>query len=104
MKKEKSNPNYHMGKQTGYELINGEYHIAPTYQERFSHLTMKQVAIQTLVNSVMDHASQDLQEIIKQQQKVWEDLAEDIGIDIKLKWVYNGSVLKLENPPKAENH
>jgi len=95
MKKEKVNPNRHMGKYTGYELINGEYHLAPVYQERFGRLIAREYGIKTLVNSINEYFAGDLAEIGKQSQQIYKDIAEDIGIDIVNEvWNYNGGILK----------
>ena len=46
--KEKVNPNHHMGKQTGYELVDGIYHVAPVYQQQFDAFASKQSGIEKM--------------------------------------------------------
>ncbi len=99
MKKERENPNYHMGKQTGYELINGEYHIAPVYWESFDRLAQQTDGIDMMLKVVTRHASDDLAMIAKQRVELWKRLVEDIGIEMGAGWVYqNGVVKKIEVP------
>ena len=57
--KEKVNPNHHMGKQTGYELIDGVYHIAPMYQEQFAKIAYQKDGIEQMVAMVTKHAAAD---------------------------------------------
>jgi hypothetical protein len=92
--KEKVNPNHQKGKVTGYELINGEYHIAPLYQQQFDFLNSKEYGIKTVINGVVDHFAEDLAAIAKQRHEVFVELADDIGISLNDGWVYNSGILK----------
>ncbi len=93
MKKEKENHNHHMGKQSGYELINGEYHIAPMYVAQFDALEDRAIGIKHMLEIVATHASEDLEQIRKQQRRVWETLADDLGIDLSKGWKYKNCVV-----------
>lgn len=97
MKKTENNPNYHMGKQTGYYLINGEYKIAPLYQEQLEHMASKELGIKRMLDAVTTHASEDFEALVKVQKKIWGELQDDIGLDANTQWVYkNGIVRKME--------
>ena len=99
--KEKENPNHHRGKRTGYELINGEYHIAPLYWQQFEALNHKANGIQIMLHIVTSHASNDLEEMSKIRQGIFEDVADDLGIDLKEGWTYSNCILK-RITPKSE--
>jgi hypothetical protein len=101
-KTKNENPNHHMGKRTGYDLINGEYHIAPSYIEQFNALYFKEAGIKAMLNAVADHVSEDLKNTAEVRQKIFNDLSEDIGIDLKQQWEYYGNgVLKLREEKKT---
>lgn len=86
---------HHMGKETGYDLVNGEYSIAPLYCQQFDYLTNKEAGIKEMLNTVADHVAKDLEDIIKKKQEVWRKLSEDIGLDFKNKnWVYHNGIVK----------
>ncbi|MCK9435728.1 MAG: hypothetical protein M0Q12_00805 [Synergistaceae bacterium] len=102
VKKEPENPNYHMGKRTGYELINGEYHIAPLYTQQFEELTTKQKGIETMLAMVTNNVSQQLEQIHIAAQRIWEELSNDIGIDRKEGFVYLNGIVKKQEKPGAE--
>ena len=95
--KEKINPNHHMGKQTGYDLIDGVYHIAPLYQNQFVEIEHKKRGIEQMVTMVTHHASEELTELSKANQEVWKRLSEDLELDIAKSWSYsNGTIRELE--------
>jgi len=101
MAKEKENPNHRMGKTTGYDLINGDYHIAPLYQERFAQIALKRQGIREMLDIVTEHAAKDLELLGEETQKLWQELAEDIGIKINGGWIYtDGIVSKKESGVK----
>lgn len=93
MKKEQENPNNHMGKKTGYTLIDGVYHIAPVYQEQFDFITHKKVGIDQMLAMVTMHAAQDLTELTKQSEAIWKVLADDIGLPKDKIWQYLNGVV-----------
>lgn len=93
MKKSEGNTNHHMGKITGYELIDGEYHIAPLYRERFAKIALKRQGLREMLNMVTKHTAVDLEILIEEAQIVWDDLADDIGINLSDGWEYlNGKI------------
>ncbi len=94
-----NNPNFHNGKNTGYEIdAEGNYHIAPLYQQQFDALENEAAGIKAMLASVTEHASQDLAKIAGQTRKLWIIMADDLGIDLSKKncTYYNG-VLKVTN-------
>ena len=93
-KKNKENPNHFMGKQTGYELVDGKYHIAPLHSGQFDYLADKEAGIKSMLNAVADHVAKDLEEITKARREVWKRLAEDIGLDMQKNWVYRNGVVE----------
>ncbi len=95
------NPNYHMGKYTGYQLINGEYHIAPMYQGRFEALRERELGIRRMLDAVTGHAAAELAEIAKSEVNLWRDLGKEKGLDLanNYKYIYSkGIVHKIEEP------
>ena len=92
--------NHLMGKETGYEIINGEYHIAPKYWEQFDELKHKEIGIRRMLEMVTDHASEDLKVISEQRQKVFKTISEDIGIDLSQPWYFLNGVLKINSENK----
>jgi ADP-dependent phosphofructokinase/glucokinase len=91
--KEKVNPNHHQGKITGYELINGEYHIAPHYWEQFEELNHKVSGIKAMLDIVTSHASGDLTQISKIRREIFVEIADDIGINLDDGWSYQNGIL-----------
>jgi hypothetical protein len=103
MKKEKINPNHHMGQQTGYTMIDGVYHIAPTYTEQFDKMRDKELGIQIIVNTTTSYFAGELAKVAETKRLVWKQLQEDIGLDPLVNWEYsNGTVTKLTQEPKKE--
>lgn len=106
MVKEKENPNHYQGKETGYELINGEYHIAPLYCIQFAELAQQTEGIKLMLEIVTSYAAADLQQISKAKNELWKRLGEDIGIDITSGWSYGNGIVKSltkDKKPEAEN-
>jgi hypothetical protein len=97
MANKNTDPNHRMGKTTGYDLINGEYHIAPLYQEQFNALLHEKGGIEDMLSAVTKHAQKDYEDISKREETLWERLAEDIGLDIHAGWTYRRGIVK----PKA---
>jgi hypothetical protein len=89
MKKEQQDPNHHMGKQTGYTLNDGIYHVAPLYSEQFEKIREQEAGISEMLNIVTKHASDDLAALAKQGKEVWGRLYEDIGLDPTKKWQWS---------------
>ena len=103
MAKEKISPNHHMGNATGYELIDGEYHIAPVYQLAFRELAEKRIAIEELLQIVSKHAIADLEQIVKAKDKLWDRISGDVGLDCNVQWEYrDGIIKKSEKKPEPE--
>lgn len=100
----KKNKKHHMGKRTGYDLINEEYHIAPLYLEQFNELNQKTEGIKAMLDIVTSHASKDLEEISKIRGKIFEGIADDIGIDLKEGWTYCNGILKRVEDGKEAKH
>lgn len=94
MAKEKGDPNYRMGKETGYHFIKGEYRIAPIYCDQFEELYRKRTSIAQLVNMVHEHAAKDLEQILKSERELWDRISEDIGVEFSDGWVYTRGIVK----------
>jgi hypothetical protein len=95
MKREKSN--HHMGKYTGYVLVDGIYYIAPTYQDRFQEIEHKKYGIEQMVAMVTKHAADDLTALSKINNSIWDELRDDLGLDPNKKWLYiNGTIKERE--------
>lgn len=94
MTKEKIDTNHHMGKRTGYELINGEYHIAPTYWQQFDFLAFREAGIKKILEIITDHFADDLKNIKEAEHKIFIELADDLGIELADGWTYSNGVLK----------
>jgi len=81
--------NHHTGKRTGYELIDGVYHTAPIYHNQFMEITHRRDALDEMLNMVTAHVAKDLEDIRKTSHKIWEDIADDIGLDKSKNWLYH---------------
>lgn len=91
--KKKVDPNYHSGKTTGYHLVNGKYHVAPTYIDRFDKLQHAAKGIDMMLKIVTSHASEDLESIAKVRAGLWKEIYDDIGLDEGTMWVYRNGVI-----------
>ena len=88
-KKVKEDPNHHQGKATGYELIDGVYHIAPIYIEQFNQLDDQSRAINQLLRSVNEFAMSFNQEHSRKTRELWATVYEDLGLDGKKRYRYS---------------
>ena len=98
MTKKKEDTTYHMGKRTGYSLIDGRYHIAPAYTIQFEDLRKQRAGIDEMLCIVTSHAAKTLEVIAGQDKKLWDEIIDDIGLDINVEWVYyhSGVIKKRE--------
>jgi len=94
MAKERVDPNHHEGKKTGYELIDGVYHIAPLYTKQFDDLALQRNGVDEMLCSVTSHASKALEVIARRQKQLFEDVMDDIGIDQTTVWGYQNGTLR----------
>ncbi len=95
--KEKENPYHHMGNQTGYDLINGEYHIAPLYVQQFDNLACEATGIRVMLEMVTTHAAHDLKTLSEVRMRLWKELEDDLGIDTTTgTWSYQRGVVRQE--------
>ena len=102
--KEKANPNYHEGKRTGYNLINGEYHIAPCYIEQFARLSTREEGLRKVIEIMTAHFAQDMTDIARIRRKIWAELEDDLGLDKKVNYNYsNGIVRRADAEPNEAN-
>jgi len=87
-----------VGKHTGYELIDGEYHIATYYIEKFSHLELKKYSLSEMLRLIGKHVAEDLEVIRKGEIKLFDDVKDDLGLDPSGRWIYsNGKVYQEAN-------
>ena len=105
MKKEIKDANHHMGKQTGYTLIDGAYHVAPMYQQDFAKFKDKYVAISEYIKAVTTHVMSLNEEIARQERETWKLISEDLGLDTNKQWQYNfdTETITEQKPPKEAN-
>lgn len=97
MVKRKDSPNHHKGKRTDYELIDGVYHIAPLYQERFDTVNLRKAGIEAMLAAVTKEATKSLEELAKVTSQIWADICDDIGLEKTTPWKFtNGTVSKIE--------
>ncbi len=87
--KEKISPNHRMGKYTGYELVRGEYHIAPTYTDSFTRLSDRRISTDTFMQSIVKYVTEINKGIACEQRKLWEQIYEDLGLDRTKRWTFN---------------
>ena len=85
---------HHMGKRTGYSLIDGEYHIAPAYTKQFDNLGAQRAGVDEMLAIVTKHAAKTLEVIAIQHRKLWEEIVNDIGLDDSAEWMYRDGILK----------
>ena len=95
----KKKETHHMGKSTGYELINGEYHIASVYTEQFHAMSLKKKGIADVINMVTSHFAEDLEQLNEATHKLWIEIGEDLDFEPKEDWIYSSGVIK-RNPNK----
>ena len=103
MAKKKKDTN-HMGKHTGYELVDGVYHIAPVYISQFGDLGAQRAGIEDMLAMVTRHAAKDLEVVARAYRKLWDDVAEDLGLDITSgEWGYyrNGTIKQKDSHKEA---
>lgn len=96
----KKNSQHYMGKNTGYELKDGVYYIAPYYINQFDELSSKREGLNQMLGMVSRHVAQDLQEILKAELKVWQDVKEDINLADNVNWVYLAGKIYQKEAPK----
>lgn len=97
--KEKKDPNHHMGKSTGYGLIDGVYHIAPLYRNEFEQLALRKSGIDQVVECVTSHAARDYEAIATMRHSIWERLYEDIGLVKGKPYIYQSDGTIVEGKP-----
>jgi|GEM_PF-6683476 len=91
----KQDKTYRVGKHTGYELRNGEYHLAPMYVEQFDRITNRRNGIQMMLEAVTEHAALDYQAVSVAQRKLWDAIGEDFGVNFgKGQWTYLDGVIR----------
>ena len=89
MTKKVKETNYSMGKHSGYELIDGVYHIAPMYIDAFSKLAARADGVDQLIKSVTKHIADINNEIASEYQSLWQRLCDDLGLDKNKSYCYN---------------
>ncbi len=98
----KQKTTHRMGKVTGYELQNGEYHIAPTYVEQFDKLLATAQGIRMMLDVVTEHATKDFEALTVAHKALWDALRDDLGVAFdKGLWAYSNGVIS-EVPKPAE--
>ncbi|KKM72171.1 hypothetical protein LCGC14_1423220 [marine sediment metagenome] len=98
---QKEDPNHHMGKRTGYELIEGAYHIAPMYRGQFDAVLHKRRGVEDMIGSVTKFTSDTLAQLSVQKQNIWKEIIDDLGLDQNKVWLYDfrsGTVFEQVTP------
>ena len=80
--------NHFMGKHSGYELIDGVYHIAPMYVDGFEKLQDRTISVDQLLKSVTRHVMEINKEIASEQRNLWRRLYEDLDLDKSKNYCY----------------
>ena len=88
MAKKVENPNHFTGKHSGYELIDGVYHIAPMYIDQFAKLSDRVNGVDQLVKSVAKHVAEINKEIASESRQLWNRIYDDFGLDINKLYSY----------------
>ena len=87
--KNKVEANHFMGKKTGYELINGKYHVAPMYMDIMERIMSQKAGVDALIQSVSKYAAETNTHIADEQNRTWKMLYEDLGLDKTKNWSYD---------------
>ena len=87
-KKKTTESTHHIGKRTGYSLIDGVYHIAPSYVTAFEEITILRSGVDEMLASVTRHAAITLSQIAKSHRRIWKDIIDDLGLDPTIVWEY----------------
>jgi len=90
MVKKVKEANHSMGKRSGYELVDGVYHIAPMYIDAFAKLADRNAGVDNLVKSVAKHVAELNKDIACEQRNLWLRLYEDLGLDKSKTYQYKG--------------
>lgn len=86
-----SDPYHKNGKRSGYSLPpDGSIGIAPMYSARFDDIISEKAAVSEVLALVTKTAQDRLGAISKRLTALWEELREDIGLDLKQQWYYDG--------------
>ena len=99
MPKKKIDTTHHMGKHTGYHLIDGVYHIAPAYSIQFDDLLAQWEGVDDMLGCVTRHAAKELEALAKQRIRIWDELLDDLGLKLADgPWEYyrDGTIKKRE--------
>ena len=88
-KKTTEESTHHMGKHTGYSLIDGVYRIAPSYVTAFEETAILKVGVDEMLASITRHAAVTLSQITKSRKRIWDDIIDDLGLDANIVWGYH---------------
>ena len=91
MKQKAKETTHFSGKYSGYELIDGVYHIAPMYTDQFAKLSDRREGVNQLLKSVVRHVEEINREIALEQRGLWERLYDDLGFDKRKHYSYERS-------------
>jgi len=90
MVKKVEKTNHFTGKHSGYELIDGVYHIAPMYTDAFEKIADRSAGVDQLVKSVARYVAEINEEIASESRNIWLRLDEDLGLDNNKCYQYKG--------------
>lgn len=82
-------PSHFMGKYTGYELVDGQYHIAPTYREEFDRIFEASRGVMDIVEAVNAFAAQQKAALHRREMGLFRRISDDIGLPLhRLKYTH----------------
>lgn len=98
----KKQDTHKVGNRTGYELIEGKYHLAPMYVEMFERMLARYEAVEAVLAAVTAHCQRDYEALAQDKKRLWATLRDDFDVDFKQgEWKYDdGNIVPV---PKKED-
>ena len=78
----KKKETHQSGLYSGYDLVDGRYFIAPMYKEQFEGLRDRRRALIECTEMAQVFARDSLQQLNKEQRRLFERIGEDLGMDM----------------------
>ena len=101
MTKKKGPVTHRMGKRTGYDVGEGCFYPAATYQGRFEDYIAEWQGVDALLQAVIAYCDKRFSSLRAQQRAIWDDLRADYGEPFAGQWSYN-AVLRCIEPVAIE--
>lgn len=105
MTAKKQKPDTHrLGKNTGYDLRDGKYFLAPIHQESFQRTVDERRALELLLQMVTNHVAERLAVVTAAQTKWWKVVEGDLGVVFRGNgYQYNAAEGFIEPIPKPKS-